>query len=664
MGTTKNQLQRCCVLIFALVLTPLLHAQDLEKSHNETIKTSQGFQLYQIISFPAVPDALRYEVEIEKLDGRETVPVEFIETTENKIRVSLRVGAYRYRITAYNKMNLLEGRSEWQNFQVIPAVEPSAESYQPFYGLFFELKDPEGVLVVTGKGFSRQTEFALVKIDPKYDWTGVTLEGRRDVLIPSSVEVAGGQARLKFNRSTLRNGNYAIFMRNPGGLWTCFGKVQVGNHSNAGMAFSFAWSPMIALFDYKNAVAWDGEQRLDLFNPQGYDFRLAWIFRYSMVGNFGLELQMFSLVDNARQREWADNGKGSIFEAIHGGTLNFLYQRPAAERWQHNIRIGMGAGEAYLYDDQVSFETEYYKYESAADIYLHLGYSAQFFLWKNLYLEAGLDLLYGVGFKTAANALILRPALGMGWQMGRWADYSEVAERAKRGEDHSVPVTEPPKAETVFSIRWLPLVPLYGFDQYATLDYPSYYEDGSYNNERRQFLQSFNPGGIGILIAVLPHRWGRNKLGFGFEFSLLDHKNRDLSETSGLDLINRALFGLYYQRVASEKWQIGVHAGIGLSNAYDYDVYETHSFYNSDSLSIRANGGGVSFATNFGVSGQYFFWNNAYIEAGLDLDLLSYYGTTRGSLRPIIALGWQGYRNNETGLRLPGPGLPLLRPKQ
>jgi len=638
---TTNQLRRC-LLILILVLTPFLHAQDYERSRNETVKTADGFQIYQILSFPAVPDVLKYEVEIERLDGGRMVPVERIETTENRVRVSLRVGNYRYRFTAYNKMNQLEGRSEWQNFRVIPVVEPSAESYQPYYALFFELKDPDGILVVTGKGFSSQTEFGLVNVSPNFDWTGIPLENHRNVLIPTLVEVEGNQARLKFARNALRKGDYQIFMRNPGGLWTCFGKVHVGTYSNAGFIFSFAWSPMIALFDYKNAVDYDngppdpgnseGTQRFDLFNPQGYDFRLAWIFHRGMRSNLGVEFQLFSLIDKVLQAEWADNGRGTLFEGVLGGALNFLFQWSAAERWQHNFRVGMGASEAYLYDARNE--------NTSTDITLNFGYSAQFFLWKNLYLEAGLDFVFGTGYKTAASSVSLRPGLGMGWQMGRWAEYSEVAERAKRGEDHSVPVSQPPRAEVLFSMRWLPMVPLFGYEQ-------------------NQFLQAFNPAGAGALIAVLPYRWGKNKLGFGFEFSLLEHKNRDLVEgLKGFDLINHAMFGMYYQRVLSENWQIGVHVGAGLSNANSYK----YSYSGDES----ANGGGVSVAVDFGVSAQYFFWRNAYLEAGVDLDLLWFDGVTRarGALRPIIALGVQGRRNNETGLRLPGPGLPLPRVRE
>jgi len=675
MATTKNQVCNW-LLIFALVLTPFLHAQDSEKSRNETVKTGEGFQIYQILSFPAVPDVLRYEVEIERLEGRGSVPVERIETTENRVRVSLKVGNYRYRFTAYNKMNRVEGRSEWQNFRVIPVVEPSAESYQPYYGLFFELKDPEGILVVTGKGFLTQTEFALVDVSSNYDWTGVDLKGHRNVHIPSLVEIDGNQARLKFARNTLRKGDYQIFMRNPGGLWTCFGKVHVGNYSNAGFIFSFAWSPMIALFDYKSAVAmdrpegyWDnqngiwvtpgaseGAERLDLFNPWGFNFRLAWIFRYTRTGNFGLEFQLYSLIDKEIQRKWDDEGKGSILDGIHGGTFNFLFQLPVAERWQHNIRIGMGAGQAYLFDP---YDSEYgtYDYYSPTDIFFDLGYSAQFFLWKNLYLEAGLDLQFGLGYKRAQNTVMLRPTLGMGWQMGRWADYSEVAERAKRGEDHSVPVTEPPAAEVPFSVRWLPMIPLFGYNLYETID-EGY---SSYSGEQHQLLQAFNPGGVSAFIAVLPYRWGNNKLGFGFEFSLLDHKNRNTVEVSGFDLINHAIFGMYYQRAISENWQIGVHAGAGLSNANSYSVHRVEIYNTSP---IRANGNGLSFATDFGVSAQYFFWRNAYLEAGLDLDLLWNSGKTRGALRPVIGIGWQANRNNETGLRLPGPGLPLPRVRE
>jgi len=630
MGTAKISMRPLSRgLLFVLVfIPPILYAQN--ESSNRIIRTDEGLKLYQIISFPAVQNVSRYEIEIEQIIAGKTVLADKITTTVNSIEVSLKAGDYRYRITAYNKMNLLEGRSEWQEFRILPAMEPVAESYQPFYGLSYELKDPDGILIVYGSDFFPESEFALVSLDSNFDWSLVTLEGRKDVIFPDRVEVSENHAELHFERGKLKRGAYKIFIRNPGRLWVCFGKVRVGFNHNADFTFSFGYSPMIAAFDTENAIGWDGGnpvQRLNFFNPAGYYMRFAWLPVKTRIGNLGLEVQLYFLADEVTKKEWNKSDRHNIFDMLSYGSFNLLYQLPQKERWQHNIRLGVGSGERYHYGtDDLGYE-----YENGIPIYLNFGYSAQYFLWRNLYLEAGLDVQYVISTdnKMPLNHLILRPGIGIGWQAGRWAEFAEVAEGARQGEDYSVPVTQPPKSEHLLSINWHPLIILFDSDLY-------------YDNQEYRYLQPFNPAGVSIRYAWLPQRWSNNKLGLRFELGILDHINR--KRGNPVDLISVLTLGAIYQRVLSENWQINVHVGAGISNPYS------------------GSSGGIPFVVDFGASAQLFFVKNAYVEAGLDMALLNM-AKTRCVLRPGIAIGWQFNKNNETGLRLPGTGLPSFKNK-
>jgi hypothetical protein len=204
----------------------------------------------------------------------------------------------------------------------------------------------------------------------------------------------------------------------------------------------------------------------------------------------------------------------------------------------------------------------------------------------------------------------------------------EVKEETRQEQDYSVSVTDTPKNEYLFSVGWFPMIPMFGFELNGY---------GAYD-EWHPFLQSFNLKGIGFRYAYLPYRWNNNKLGIGFELSILDHINRNMVAEgfTTLDLISHMFLGIYYQRITSENWQTSAHMGIGFSNPYDY----IHVF------------NGPSFAANAGVSAQYFFWKNAYVEAGMDLVFI-WSDKTKSSLRPNLSVGWQFRRKNKTGARLP-----------
>jgi hypothetical protein len=537
----------------------------------------------------------------------------------------------------------------------------------------------DGSVTVSGDNFSAESEFALVDHKSNTDWFGKSLEEEKGVLLPSHVEVRGNNAELHFTRGTLRTGNFDIFIRNPGGLWTLLGVVRVGHKSIVEWTFSFGYSPMFALFDIENA--WDnyGQQwipdgggghseperinSLDRFNPVGYYIRFGFIPVKTKIGNFGIEAHFGFLVDNRRRREWDDEefALGDIFEPLSYGTFNLLYQVPMGERWQHNVRLGMGAGGSYHQVEEVNPGGGTYHHDLGMPFYFDLGYSAQYFIWKNLYFEAGLDLILAHNYDTKHNHFMIYPGLGIGWQMGRWAEFAEVAEAAARGEDYSVPVERNPKGEHLVSIGWAPMIPLSGMERRGWHPRWDFYGPQGYRGQ--EFLLPFDALGFNLHYAYIPYRWGKNKLGFDLELSMLFHKNwRDMKcEERYFDLFNEFLIGLRYQRVLNERWQLNGKIGIGAVHPYTY-----HFDQGADRWKLTNY---PAFGVKLGASAQYFFHSNFYVEPSVDLVIFgtgsdSWNGVdnnTRFYLKPGISLGYQFRRNSETGLRLPGTGLPSLR---
>ncbi|MDR2663116.1 MAG: hypothetical protein LBC31_08985 [Treponema sp.] len=633
-------LKRLFVLLLVLV-SCLLAAQE---SGFFVTKTGEDFQLHQIISFPADHDAARYEVELERIESGRTIPVDKITVETNRIELSLKAGTYRYRITSFNGWDLINGVSEWQGFTVFPAVQPTAETYQPFYGLYYELADPDGALILNGRDFTDESEFALVQYSEEVvDWTGISLQGLKGVMFPEQTAFNDDytQAVLTFKRKALKRGEYSIFIRNPGGLWTVFGQVRVGYRKNTDWTLSFGWMPMIAAFDYENAYkdlwGWDSatstsyhikEQRLDAVNPRAWYFRVGWFPVKTRLGNFGFELTMMSLQDKVRA---AEDGKelGDQLSQISGGHFDLVYQLELTERWQGNIRFGMGYGDEYHYNSG-----ELYEEEDETPALINFGISVQYFIWKNLYAEGGIDLQY----MTLVDHTMIRPFLGLGWQFGRWAEYAEVTKALDRGEDPSVPVTKIPEDEFTFSLGWSPMVPLFGIDL-TSRDY--YYYD--FVNHTMVYhetteLWPVNPLGAYFRAAYIPYRWGKNKLGAELSFYILNRPGRKEIEEDfykGLDILSLVHFQALYQRVLTGSWQLNARAGMGISHPYPYSDLDS----GTDT---------PVFSINTGASVQYFFWRNAYAEAGLDF-VFSFGDVKHGMLRPGIGIGWQFNRNVPTG---------------
>ncbi|MDR2210925.1 MAG: porin family protein [Spirochaetaceae bacterium] len=634
-------------LLFVLFLSGPVFAQagDEAPAGSDTLVVKQGdeFQISQRIVFPPVLDTIRYEIEIEQFSGGTYIPLDLIHTETNSITVSLRAGSYRYRITAYNKMNLLEGRSDWQNFEILPAVEPAAETYQPFYNLYYGMIDAGGYIIVTGRDFSEASEFALVEHGRNIDWSGKSLD-RRGVIIPSGVTVNDQQTQviLDFADKKLKRGDYNVFIRNPGGLWTTLGKVRVGSRKNTGWTFSYGWSPMLAAFNHENVVYHDSastppgspgneQGKLDAMNWRGSYMRLGWLPIKTRVVNAGLEAEAMFLVNNelyaTQKREGFDSD--IIFDGLNSIQLNFLFQFPVNERWQHVLRLGAGGGDAYnenTYDSHGDNDTDK---STVPPVLINLGLGSQYFIWKNLYVEGGLALQFMLG----VNHLMIRPVLGLGWQFGRWGEWAKVKKALDGGEDPSAPVTGFPKNEFTLAAGWAPMIPL-------GMDYSQSRTDHHSGAPVRgtTLLWPVTPQGAYFRAAYLPHRWDRNKLGMELDIYILDFPNR--REWAGDDFDGAISFlshihlAALYQRKLTENWQLNGRIGAGISNPYDF----------------RENAGStIPFSINGGLSAQYFFWRGFYAEAGLDL-FVSLGRKTHWMLHPGIGIGWQFNRDAETGL--------------
>jgi len=156
--------------------------------------------------------------------------------------------------------------------------------------------------------------------------------------------------------------------------------------------------------------------------------------------------------------------------------------------------------------------------------------------------------------------------------------------------------------------------------------------------------------GVNFQFVHLPFRWDRNKIGFGFSVGLLDYyfiKNEEdengiIEDKSILDyfrILDHILLGVYYQRAFDDLY-LGAHAAFGIASLYHHD----EPFLP---------------AINLGASALYFFGKEEFVKLDLNMTFMFDKDKTNAVFRPTILFGRQFDRNNETGLRLPGSGLPM-----
>ncbi|MCL1814683.1 MAG: hypothetical protein FWG27_02520 [Treponema sp.] len=416
--------RRFCELFLLLVLAivPSLYAQDSGKSVTRVVRTVDGLKLFQVITFSAVPNAQRYELEIEQLIEGNAVPAEKIETTINKVEVSLNAGNYRYRVRGYNKMNLLEGQSEWQDFEILPGIMPVAETFQLLDGLLSEKAKTSGSITVTGRDFFPDSEFALVRHKKNYDWSGAVLKKRKDAIIPDQVVVNDGEAVLTFKSETLKKGEYDIFIRNPGGLWTLLEQVRVGSKNNNEFIVSFGWIPLVplsgkdVLYTHDNVTGNKGTlQMLESFNPKGAGFCFAWLPFHWGSNTLGFELE-YNILDYMGRAKNTEPNTGA-FELLQSEMLiGVRYQRKLNDRFYLNARLGAGSASSYYLEESSGGDVSRPSHEFNFGI--KTGASVQFFLWRNLYAEAGLGITSVVSGKGSPH-IFLRPSAAVGWQFNR-----------------------------------------------------------------------------------------------------------------------------------------------------------------------------------------------------------------------------------------------------
>jgi len=342
--------------------------------------SSSRLRIYQRFVWEAEEFAINYEVVIQVYnDGyREHSR---ITTEENYVDFYLPPGQYRYSVTPRDLLNRRGDTSGWKEFEVMPAYPPKIEKFVP--DVFFLDQRLERVLDITGVNLLEESQ--------------IFLHGPDGPLYPDKVNIlSDGKARLVFNDEKLVEGEYDIYVVNPGGFETNAGGFSVSYRKSLYLYMKFSYAPVVPISGELYDVFGS-----NLFLP-GFSFSLETISTKRSTFNGGIELAAsYYLIDPAMSLVPDVSDIDASTSAI-GVDINIALQKQFLHgRMAVTFRFGVGFS-------FMSSSGDYTTDESV--IHLNLGLSSLFWISKIVYFETGADFNHN---QTTNPSDIIKPRIGL-----------------------------------------------------------------------------------------------------------------------------------------------------------------------------------------------------------------------------------------------------------
>lgn len=352
------------------------------------------FRFVQKLSWNKIPDIKSYRITIERLTDAGWVQILEKDLLENKIEVSLDAGQYRFQVSVINLFDQLEKSSNWQNFEVLKALQPSIDTMQTD-SLYLDSKKADGTFTLNGKNLNENTIFTMEKRDcepPKI------LHGR--VL---SLAEDGSTAQVQFDISQIDEGKYEIYAQNPGGLSVISKTLHIKNKKEK------MWRVM-ASAGYAPCMDALGsplkKYSKKSFYPIGASGRVTYIIFKTKLGDIGVNAGCNYSLIKASTNDYTLNG--NYFAAMGGLT----YQKFFAKKFC--LDLHGGAGLASLFG--TNFTNKYTGQTSpnlnAMGLAFGGGLAIQYHFIKHLYVETSCDFTYAM-FKDMTLGMVT-PSVSIG----------------------------------------------------------------------------------------------------------------------------------------------------------------------------------------------------------------------------------------------------------
>jgi hypothetical protein len=259
--------------------------------------------------------ALHCEIILEKEESTGYVTYLTKITNSNYLDISLPPGNYRFRIIPYDILGKPSEGSRWAEFKVFNAVKP-------------EIFKPEEELEYYNDNRGSKFEFSGKNIDPDAQIYFVNSKGER--IIPSEVirSSDGSSLRVAFDKNQLVDGEYEVFIVNPGGLETSLGGIDYKTYREKfGLMHYFTGVSFMPSFQsYGEGLSSAGF----LYNINARIGIISCIFSNNYIG-MEFTVSWYSVFLDEYKRDGFISGFNLLF-------INWLPGRNAAV----NYRIGIG----------------------------------------------------------------------------------------------------------------------------------------------------------------------------------------------------------------------------------------------------------------------------------------------------------------------------------
>jgi len=347
-------------------------------------------RIFQRLVWDREEYALYYEVLIYVDDGGYEEHLR-TRTERNYIEVYLPPGIYSYNVTPYDLLGRRGDTSEWKTIEVFPAYFPKIERFSP--SVFFLDQKLDRVLNITGVNLREESEIYLAKDDAS--------------IYPVEVEITGDKtARLVFSDQELIPGEYDIYIKNPGGLETRAGGFIINYRNPLYVFVKASLYPAIPVYGGMNEIF-----GTNLF-PVGINLSFELISTKRSTFNGGLELSASAhFLNSAIIFQSGSNDSFAGFEDAETGAVFFdidlniaLQKRIVSGKFAFTTRFGFGIT---LFGGNEEF------LGNGMTVHFNLGVTGLFLVYRNFYLEAGLDYSHYNSYNAFG---LLKPRLGLVWQ--------------------------------------------------------------------------------------------------------------------------------------------------------------------------------------------------------------------------------------------------------
>jgi hypothetical protein len=336
-------------------------------------------------------NAYFYEIEIEKIGPGAVWKLEQKERTEqNFLEVSLTPGMYRYRVLNYNVLGRVGATSEWMGIRVFVAKQPAAESYSPA-GYYFDFPAVEFTLTLTGRDLAEEAQVRLVP------------QTKGAVIAPSSLAYRADETSIAavFQAEALIMGAYDIVITNPGGLEQRLEGFFADFRRPLDITVSLAYAPLFPLSGYFFDI-YDAP-----FYPLGLYGRVSLVPLKRLWGWIGFELGF----------HYADLKTQDAAYGLSGG-IPAVYADALFQKWNRNytLALNLRLGGGFNFISNVEFSHQDGSRSERADaarFAINSGASVQWFMWKNIFVEAGAEYVQLFSAPSPAPGFIIA-ALALG----------------------------------------------------------------------------------------------------------------------------------------------------------------------------------------------------------------------------------------------------------